>query len=161
MSSIDSILFILNIPILNTPILFKKNRLLEWALTTEFAMYQNFEVGSWDHVQKTSCKPPACLPSLTFGFSQCGHRDGSTRTVPGASPWSWVSSEHPEGPMPPLHTHGSPGRAVTLYKVSTELLHPWIPSILSVPKGSLSSQVLLGGSGYEIKLSRQHTCLGT
>lgn len=35
MSYIDSRLFILNIPILNIPILFKKNSLLEWALTTQ------------------------------------------------------------------------------------------------------------------------------
>lgn len=63
--------------------------------------------------------------------------------------------------MPPLHTHGSPGSAVTLRETSRALLHPLIPGILPVPKGSLSSLVLLGGSGYEIKLSRQRTCLDT
>lgn len=35
MSYIDSKLLILNIPILNIPILFKKNSLLEWTLTTQ------------------------------------------------------------------------------------------------------------------------------
>lgn len=128
---------------------------------TELGMHQNFEVESWDHVQKTNCKPPACLPSPVLGFSQGGPGVESTRTLPGASSWSTVSTEHPEGPMPPLHTHGSPGSAVTLCEAFTPLLHPLIPGILPVLKGSLSSLVLLGGSGYEIKLSRQRTCLDT
>lgn len=103
-------LFILLFPFkhsnLNILILFKKKQ-FSWmgSNTTEFGMYQNSEAESWDHVQKPSCLSHLWLqPAWKWGWI--------TRTLPAASPWSRVSTEHPEGPM---HI---PGRAVTSCEAS-------------------------------------------